>query len=127
MKSDKSSKDAEMSAEQQIPGLMFAAFPPLIHENRKAWLGRVARALNWKPRRARGLFYHEARIATADEWRTLNERLDAAKKRERERNELRTTHRSVGTPLSVDAREDLPAALPFEAGAAAPGAKRQAG
>lgn len=118
MKSDQSSKGSDQSsertampAEQQIPGMMFAAFPPQLHENRKSWLARVSIALRWKHRRTRGLFYCEARIATADEWRTLNQRLDALKNAERrhgdETNELRKTYRVAGEGVPVARRADV--------------------
>lgn len=117
---------SKVSASQQIPALLFAAIPPLLHDNRKSWLARVARTLSWGPRRTRALFYLEARIVTADEWRTINERLDAAKQRERAHNEHRLFARGVGAPLPVDARENpsLPMAVPAGAPIARP--KRQA-
>lgn len=125
MKSSQESKRMETSAE--IRTAMWSAFPPRPSDNRKSWLASVARSLGWNQRRVKALFYCEARVVTADEWRTINARLDAAKKRERERDELRTAHRSMGQVLPVDAREnDEPAELPFEASAVVAAAKRQA-
>lgn len=101
-----------MSIEQQVPVLMFAAVPPTVHDNRKSWISRVARSLGWRERRTKALFYCEARVVTAGEWKTLNERLNAAKKLERERaehqHELRTSYRSVGANLPLPARTPDP-------------------
>lgn len=120
MKLDKPSKGSEMSVSAQFPQMMHEAYPPRLHDNRKAWLSAFATWIGWGQRRTKALFYCEARVVTADEWRTLNERLDAAKKRERETHELRTLHRGVGEAVPAASR-DLPAALPFEAGKAGAG------
>jgi hypothetical protein len=92
---DQESKHMESSA--QIPDLMFRACPPERHDNRKSWFNRVARTLAWKHRRVKALFYCEARVVTADEWRTLNQRLDALKAAERrhedQTHELREAYR----------------------------------
>lgn len=109
----------------EIPALLFAAFPPMLHDNRKSWLARAARSLGWGQRRTRALFYCEARVVTAEEWRTLNERLDAAKLRERERDELRAIARGMGKPLSLDARMDQPS-LAFATSAQGARQKRSA-
>ncbi|TBR28683.1 MAG: hypothetical protein EPO10_11780 [Reyranella sp.] len=94
---DQESKAVESNA--QIPDLMWRACPPQRHDNRKSWLVRVARALDWKPRRVKALFYCEARVVTADEWRTLNQRLDALKAAERrhqeQTDELREAYRAA--------------------------------
>lgn len=100
------SKPMESSVE--IRDAMWRAFPPRPEHNRKSWLWEVARSLGWRHRRVKALFYCEARVVTADEWRTINARLDAAKRREREADELRAIRRGVGTRLLVDPREDLP-------------------
>jgi len=121
--SSQESKRVETSA--QVPDLMWRAFPPDRHANRKSWLSQVATSLRWNPRRVKALFYCEARVVTADEWRTLNARLDAAKKREKANDELRAIARGLGASVPVAAREDA-AALPFEAGEAAPSPQRQA-
>lgn len=122
----KSSQESKrMSSSAEIPDLMWRAFPPDRHSNRKSWIATVARALGWKHRRTKALFYCEARIVTADEWRTLNERLNAAKQREREHAEWendqrRAGHRGVGTPLPMGSRENpsLPLASPASAACA---------
>lgn len=115
-----SSKGKEMSSSSEVPKIMWQAFPPAMHDNRKSWLAGVARALGWNQRRVKALFYCEARVVTADEWRTLNARLDAAKKRERENDEHCAFLRGFGTAVPVAAREDVPASLPFEDSAAVP-------
>ncbi len=119
-RSDGSSKGAEMSSSSEVPNLMWAAFPPDRTDNRKSWLASVARALGWKHRRVKALFYCEARVVTADEWRELNVRLDAAKKRERDANEHCAVLRGFGARVPVVARTDLSASLPFEDRAALP-------
>lgn len=92
---DQESKHVESSA--QIPELMWRACPPDRHDNRKSWLARFARTFSWKHRRVKALFYCEARVVTADEWRTLNQRLDALKAAERrhedQAHELREAYR----------------------------------
>jgi len=129
-KSYQRSKGAEMQIEQQMRSMLWEAVPPQLHDNRKSWLARAARTLGWGERRTKALFYCEARIVTAEEWKTLNERLNAAKKRERERaerdNEHRTNHRSVGEGVPMDAREDLPLPLASPAGTAGAPSRRQA-
>lgn len=103
---------ANMSSRAEIPDLMWRAFPARRQDNRKSWLAGVARALGWNQRRTKALFYCEARVVTADEWRTLNERLDAAKNREKQANELRSRLGGLGEGLPVAAREVSPP-LPF--------------
>lgn len=94
---DQESKHMESS--EQIPDLLWRVCPPDRHDNRKSWLARVARTLAWKHRRVKALFYLEARIVTADEWRTLNQRLDALKAAERrhqeQTDELREAYRAA--------------------------------
>lgn len=122
-----SQKDKRVNSQVEVRDLLWAAFPPRPEDNRKGWLWHVARQLGWNQRRVKALFYCKARVVTADEWRTLNERLDAAKKRERERDELRAASRGVGTPLPMASRADgESAALPFETGPQAPAARRTA-
>lgn len=114
-KLDQSSKDLEMSVEQQVPTMMFAAVPPTPFDNRKSWLARAARAMGWSPRRTKALFYREARVITADEWKTLNQRLDALKNAERrhgeETNELRTAYRMAGQGMPLAGRISDPMQL----------------
>lgn len=124
-RSSQRSKGLEMSSSAQVPDLMWQAFPPARHSNRKSWLTGVARALGWNQRRVKALFYCEARVVTADEWRTLNERLDAAKKRERQADELRALTRSLGEALPLAAREVAPT-LPLALGATLPRKEREA-
>lgn len=93
---DQHSKVKEMSSSTEIPDLMWQAFPPNRHGNRKSWLTGVARALGWNQRRVKALFYCEARVVIADEWRTLNQRLDALKAAERRHGELIDELRTVG-------------------------------
>ena len=100
---DQESKAVESNA--QIPDLMWRAVPPDRHDNRKSWLARVARTLVWKHRRVKALFYCEARVVTADEWRTLNQRLDALKAAERrhqeQTHELREAYRAAREDRAV--------------------------
>ncbi len=114
-KSSQHSKDAEMQIEQQMRSMLWEAVPPQIHDNRKSWLSRAARTLGWGERRTKALFYCEARVVTAEEWKTLNERLNAAKLRERQREEKANEHRlyrgGMGEAVPVDPREDLPLPL----------------
>lgn len=72
----------------------------------------MAHQLKWKHRRVKVLFYCEARVVTADEWRILNERLDAAKNREKLANELRSNRGGMGEAMSLASREISPP-LPF--------------
>lgn len=125
-KSSQSSKGQVMSSSSDVPQMMWTAFPPRMTDNRKSWLSSVARALGWNQRRVKALFYCEARVVTADEWRTLNDRLDAAKKREKQADELRAHYRSLGADVPVGARTDNAASLPFEDRAPLPREKRQA-
>lgn len=105
-RSSQESKAVESNA--QIPDLMWRACPPQRHDNRKSWLSRVARALDWKPRRVKALFYCEARVVTADEWRTLNQRLDALKAAEQrhqeQSHELREAYRAAREDRAVAGR-----------------------
>jgi hypothetical protein len=102
-RSDQESKPVESSA--QIPELMWRACPPERHDNRKSWLARFARTFSWKHRRVKALFYCEARVVTADEWRTLNQRLDALKAAERrhedQSHELREAYRAARAGRAV--------------------------
>jgi hypothetical protein len=70
-----------MESSAQVPDLMWRAFPPDRFANRKSWLATVARSLGWKQRRVKALFYGEARVVTADEWRTLSELQERAQSR----------------------------------------------
>lgn len=101
--SDQRSKSLEMSSNAQVPDLMFRAFPPNRQGNRKSWLASVARSLGWKHRRVKALFYCEARVVTADEWRTLNQRLDALKAAERRHGEQVDELRALGRMARVEA------------------------
>lgn len=86
-RSDYPSKDVEMNTHADVRDLLWAAVPQRIGDNRKSWLSRAARVMGWGERRTRALFYCEARVVTADEWRTLNQRLDALKDAERRHGE----------------------------------------
>jgi hypothetical protein len=102
---DQLSKERTVSVQSEAPALMWRGFPPQRHENRKSWFARVARSLGWGNRRTKAIFYCEARTITADEWRTLNHRLDAlkaAEKRQEEAiNELRAVLRDQGAVAPV--------------------------
>lgn len=115
-----------METSAEVRDAMWRAFPPRPDHNRKSWLWEVARLLGWRHRRVKALFYREARVVTADEWRTLNARLDAAKNRERERDELRALRRGLGADVPVAARKDLPLPLALEAGAPLASEEREA-
>lgn len=110
-KASQRSKGVEMQIEQQMRAMLWEAVPPSITDNRKSWLARAARSLGWGQRRTKALFYCEARVVTAEEWKTLNERLNAAKARERQmaesNNERRVSTGGVGSDLPLDTREDL--------------------
>lgn len=116
------SKDTEMQIEQQMRAMLWEAVPPRIEDNRKSWLSRAARTLGWGERRTKALFYCEARVVTADEWRVLNERLNAAKRREREQaergNERSSFIGGMGKSVPLDTREDPPLPIFAEAGPA---------
>lgn len=129
MKSSQESKRVETSAE--IRTAMWAAFPPRPEHNRKGWLRDVARVLGWKHRRVKALFYCEARVVTADEWRTLNQRLDALKNAERRHeehaHELRTAYRMAREGVPVAERGPDPMGLgPAGAGHPRSAARRSA-
>lgn len=98
-RSDNPSKDVEMNTHAEVRSLLWEAVPPRMEDNRKSWLSRAARTMGWGERRTRALFYCEARCVTADEWRQLNQRLDAlkaAEKRHQEHtHELRTLLRTA--------------------------------
>ncbi len=115
---DKRSKGVEVQIEQQMRDMLWEAFPPQVHDNRKSWLARAARSLGWGQRRTKALFYCEARVVTAAEWKTLNERLNAAKVREREQDErayeLRAVVGGMGESVPVDARANLSLPLDVE-------------
>lgn len=100
---DQDSKPMEIS--EQIPDLLWQAFPPDRHDNRKSWLARVARSLAWKQRRVKALFYLEARVVTASEWQTLQRRIEALKAAElqhqEQSNELREAYRAAGADRAV--------------------------
>jgi len=102
----RSPKELELSTQVEAKAMLWAAIPPQATDNRKSWLSRVARALGWKPRRVRAIWNCEARVITADEWRTLNQRLDALKAAERrleeETHELREAYRAAreGRPVA---------------------------
>jgi len=116
-----------METSVEIRDAMWRAFPPRAEHNRKSWLWEVARSLGWRHRRVKALFYCEARVVTADEWRTLNDRLDAAKRRERERDEHRAHHRSLGASVPLDARENPHLPMALAPSPARAGEEREAG
>lgn len=103
---DERSKGVEMPIEAEARQLLWAVCPPSIYDNRKSWLARAARTLGWGQRRTKAIFYCEARTITADEWRTLNSRLDALKAAERRHgetvHELREVLRVSRSPISGD-------------------------
>jgi hypothetical protein len=109
-KSERVSKGAEMQVEQQMRAMLWEAVPPSITDNRKSWLSRAARTLGWGQRRTKALFYCEARVVTAEEWKTLNERLNAAKAKERLKAESAYERRlyrgGMGEHLPLDTREN---------------------
>lgn len=125
------SKDAEMQIEQQMRAMLWEAVPPSITDNRKSWLARAARSLGWGQRRTKALFYCEARVVTAEEWKTLNERLNAAKQRERQQEErsndqLRMAAGGMGRDLPLAAREDSPLPLAASPSTSSAATRRQA-
>lgn len=85
---DPSSKRQAMSTRTEARQMLWeVAGPPGMHDNRKSWLTRAARLMGWGQRRTKAIFYCEARIITADEWRTLHQRLDALKTNEKRHGE----------------------------------------
>jgi hypothetical protein len=100
---------------------LWRACPPDRSDNRKSWLAKAARTMGWGQRRTKALFYCEARVVTADEWRTLNQRLDALKAAERrhgeQTHELRTAYRDSREGVSMAGRaaeqmgDDTPGAI----------------
>jgi hypothetical protein len=128
-KLERVSKGVEMQIEQQMRALLWEAVPPLITDNRKSWLSRAARTLGWGQRRTKALFYCEARVVTADEWRTLNERLNAAKAKERQLAEKAHEHSiyrgGMGEAVPVDPREDLPLPLAAPTSTSSAATRRQ--
>ena len=100
-----SPKVAPMSSQAEARELLWAAVPQEIGDNRKSWLLRAAHALGWNPRRVRAIWHGEARVITADEWRTLQSRLDALKAAEQRHqehvHELHQVYRAAGTDRPV--------------------------
>jgi hypothetical protein len=130
-KLERVSKGVEMQIEQQMRAMLWEAVPPLITDNRKSWLARAARSLGWGQRRTKALFYCEARVVTAEEWKTINERLNAAKLRERQmaerENECRLYRGGMGESMPVDPREDLPLPLAASPSTSSAATRRSAG
>lgn len=95
---DKHSKERPVSISAEARDLLWqVGGPPRITDNRKSWLARLARELGFGQRRTKAIFYCEARVITADEWRTLNQRLDALKAAERRHGEeLNEYRKSAG-------------------------------
>ncbi len=129
-KSAQHSKGVEVQIERQMREMLWEAFPPQVHDNRKSWLARAARSLGWGQRRTKALFYCEARVVTAAEWKTLNERLNAAKKREREHEErayeLRLVAGGMGEDVPLATRESPPLPMDAPTRAAMPSKEREA-
>lgn len=104
-------KNLKMPITVEARELLWAAVPPAAHDNRKSWFTRAARALGWRERRVRAIFHCEARVITAEEWRTLNQRLDALKAAERrhedEVHELREAYRVAGARVSGFRRDPV--------------------
>jgi hypothetical protein len=128
-KSERVSKGVEMQVEQQMRAMLWEAVPPSITDNRKSWLARAARTLGWGQRRTKALFYCEARVVTAEEWKTLNERLNAAKAKERLKAESayeRGLYRGgMGESMPVNPREDLPLPLAASPSTSSAATRRQ--
>lgn len=96
-------KESGMSSRTEAKSLLWELFPPAINDNRKSWFTRLARFLGWNERRVRAIWHEEARIITADEWRTLQALKESAATRRERLNELayqaaslRTNTGSVG-------------------------------
>jgi len=111
-----------MSIQQQVRSMLWEAFPFREHDTKESWFNWIStssegRSVGWKPRRVRALFRCEARVVTAEEWKILNERLNAAKQRERHMAERAHEHRiyrgGMGEGMPADPREDL--SLPLAA------------
>lgn len=83
------------------------AGPRAWQDTRERWLERAARALGFTYQRTRAIFYCRARIISAEEWITLNQRVEALKAAERrhqgEMDELRMARGASG-PLGPVAR-----------------------
>lgn len=97
--SDQLSKRRTVNINAEARDMLWAVCPPGIHDNRKSWLARAARLLGFGHRRTKAIFYCEARVITAHEWRVLNERLDALKNAEKrhgeQTHELELAYRSA--------------------------------
>lgn len=106
-------KDPKMSVTAEARELLWQAVPPRSHDTKRSWFAQAARLLGWRERRVRAIFHCEARVITADEWRTLNQRIDALKaaerRHEREADELRETLRMAreGMPMARRAIEPV--------------------
>jgi hypothetical protein len=85
--SDQSSKRLELSTHAEAREMLWSVVPPQAHDNRKSWLARAARAMGWGERRTKAIFYCEARVLKADEWRSLQARYDALKNSAKQRGE----------------------------------------
>lgn len=100
-----SPKNQSVTVQAEVREMLWRAIPPAMHDNKKSWFARAAHELGWKPRRVRAFWHCEARVVRAEEWKTLQERIDAVKAAERrheeQTDELRKTYRDAGARLPV--------------------------
>jgi hypothetical protein len=129
-------KGVSMTIQQQVRSMLWEAFPFREHDTRGSWFNWIAsssegRSVGWKPRRVRALFRCEARVVTAEEWKLLNERLNAAKEKERQLAEKAHEHRiyrgGMGESMPVSPREDLPLPLAASPSTSSAATRRSAG
>jgi hypothetical protein len=130
-------RGAVMSIQQQVRTMLWEAFPFRETDTKESWFHWIAsssegRSVGWKPRRVRALFRCEARVVTAAEWKTLNERLNAAKAKERHLAEkAHVEHRiyrgGMGESMPVVPREDLPLPLAAPTSTSSAATRRSAG
>jgi len=109
--SDQLSKRLELNTHAEARDMLWSVCPPQPHDNRKSWLARAARAMGWGHRRTKAIFYCEARVVRADEWRALQARYDALKNENTQRgreNELREISGGAGRPSVVGRRTGGP-------------------
>ena len=99
-------KRSAMDAKAEMRTLMWEAFPPRMHDNRKSWFTRIGQALAWNPRRVRAIWHGEARVITAEELLTVQRRVAeqrAALRRIGERHdELHALVERATAPLAGD-------------------------
>jgi hypothetical protein len=122
-------KVSEMICDEAKALLCAVAGPRGWNDTRDAWLSRVARRLGFGHRRAKAIFYGEARIIRAEEWKRLNEEFAALTRSAQQRRETLHDISILARTPTPPTRED-PRPLGMDgsaAGATGPWGKRSAG